>query len=263
MTARLNRDADLYLADVLSEQVMRTPEGELLAEALEDFGDRRALAKEFDRAFARAVRQTRRRRIADRLKEFVARAFASLSWRPVVATAAALLVVVAAGALYVADNSRQRDAKLEHAQREAQEREAALAAHGKAQAALEAALAEARKAQAAADALTNASKGPDRQNDARTRWREVEIVNASDATIASVRIYLPPPARRGLQHRPWVDVEIKPGASRRFSVDTDMAFCDRHIEANVQVRFSDGASSTFPDFNICAEPAQLVVGARR
>ena len=100
MTARLTRNADLHLADVLSEQAEQTPAGELLAEAAEDFGDRRALVKEFDRAFARAVAQERRQRFSDRLKEFAAQVLTLSSWKPVAATAATLLVLVAGG-LYV------------------------------------------------------------------------------------------------------------------------------------------------------------------
>jgi uncharacterized protein DUF4384/Sel1 repeat-containing protein len=68
MTAPFDREANLRLADVLSDEVMATPGRDLMAEVAEDLGDRRALAKEFDRAFAGALRRTRARRIADRLR---------------------------------------------------------------------------------------------------------------------------------------------------------------------------------------------------
>ncbi len=97
MSADLNRNADLHLADLLSREIENTPSGELLAETAEDFGDRRALAREFDAAFSRAVARTRRQRISDRLKELVARVLAPPSWKPVAATAATLLVVIAGG----------------------------------------------------------------------------------------------------------------------------------------------------------------------
>jgi hypothetical protein len=49
MTERLHPNARLHLADRLSEQVEKASGEDLLAEAAQDFGDRRALAKEFDR----------------------------------------------------------------------------------------------------------------------------------------------------------------------------------------------------------------------
>jgi len=101
MTAGSNRNADLDLADVLSREVEKTPSGELLAEAGEDFGNRRALAKEFDTAFARAIARERRRRISDWMKAFLRQVFAPLSWKPAAGSIAALAVVLVVGGVYV------------------------------------------------------------------------------------------------------------------------------------------------------------------
>jgi TPR repeat protein len=103
-----NRNADLHLADALGRDIENTPAGGLLNEAAEDFGDRRALAKEFDAVFARAVALDRRRRVADFFKAFGARLSTLPSWRP--ATAAALAVALIAGAVYLVDRSRQEAA---------------------------------------------------------------------------------------------------------------------------------------------------------
>jgi hypothetical protein len=76
MNPPVHRNADLYLADTLSDHVIATPGKDLMDEVAEDFGDRRALAKAFDRALARAVARTRRQRIADRARELKAETFA-------------------------------------------------------------------------------------------------------------------------------------------------------------------------------------------
>jgi TPR repeat protein len=108
MSAGLNRNADLRLADVLSREVEKTPSGELLAETVEDFGDGRALVSEFDAAFARAVARTRRGHIFDRVKALAAQVLTLPSWKPMAATVAALLVLVA-GTLYL-PNRAEHDA---------------------------------------------------------------------------------------------------------------------------------------------------------
>src|SRR5262245_29840813 len=102
MNSPLNRDAGLHLADLLSDEVTAAPAGELLAEVAEDFGDRRALAREFDAVFARAVAQTRTRRIRDYLREYAIDAFTSPSWKS--ATATVLSIVLIVGGLYAANH---------------------------------------------------------------------------------------------------------------------------------------------------------------
>ena len=104
MTERLHPNARLHLADRLSEQVEKASGEDLLAEAAQDFGDRRALAKEFDRALARAVAQERNRRFGDRLAE-LALHLLTPSWSHLMG-AVALAVVVIAGALYLMERSR-------------------------------------------------------------------------------------------------------------------------------------------------------------
>jgi WD40 repeat protein/regulator of sirC expression with transglutaminase-like and TPR domain len=104
MTERLHPNARLHLADRLSEQVEKASGEDLLTEAAQDFGDRRALAKEFDRALARAVAQERNRRFGDRLAE-LALHLLTPSWSHLMG-AVALAVVVIAGALYLMERSR-------------------------------------------------------------------------------------------------------------------------------------------------------------
>jgi hypothetical protein len=89
------------LADALSEDLVATPAERLLAEAAEETGDERALAAVFDRVSARAAAQSRRRRIAARVRALAASIVPPTSWKPVMAAVAALAVVVVAGDLYV------------------------------------------------------------------------------------------------------------------------------------------------------------------
>jgi WD40 repeat protein/tetratricopeptide (TPR) repeat protein len=102
MNSGSRRNVDLHLADVLSEQAGKERPQELIAEVEKDFGDRRALAHEFDRAFARAVAQDRKRLIVD--------FFGGMSnWKPIAITA--VVTIVAAGsALFWLSHSR-RDAE--------------------------------------------------------------------------------------------------------------------------------------------------------
>jgi tetratricopeptide (TPR) repeat protein len=93
MMARSKRQAGLHLADRLSQEVERAPLDELLSEVAEDFGDRRALAMEFDQAFARAVARDRKQRIV----EFLTGAG---NWKPIAITAV-VLIVAAVGALFL------------------------------------------------------------------------------------------------------------------------------------------------------------------
>jgi murein DD-endopeptidase MepM/ murein hydrolase activator NlpD len=89
------------LADALSEDLLAMPAERLLAEAAEEHDDGPAVAAAFDRISARAAAQSRRRRIADRLRALVASIVPQASWKPAMAAVAALAVVVVAGDLYV------------------------------------------------------------------------------------------------------------------------------------------------------------------
>jgi len=90
-----------HLADALSEDIVAAPAGQALAEATEDAGDDRTVAVAFDRVAARAVRQSRRRRLAARIRALAAALVPQRSWRPVVAAIAGLAVIVVAGDLYL------------------------------------------------------------------------------------------------------------------------------------------------------------------
>ncbi len=101
MNPNANRDALHNLADALSEDVVHAPGETLLAEAAHDHGDERAFVGAFDRIAARAARQSRWRRIKSKVGEVLALTYCGLSVRPLMASAAALFVVVIAGGVYV------------------------------------------------------------------------------------------------------------------------------------------------------------------
>jgi murein DD-endopeptidase MepM/ murein hydrolase activator NlpD len=90
-----------HLANALSEDILAAPVEQLLAEAAEQDGDDVFLATLFDRISARATAQSRRRRIADRLRGLVASIVPRRSWRPAWAAVAALAVMVVAGDIYL------------------------------------------------------------------------------------------------------------------------------------------------------------------
>jgi len=94
-----SRDALHNLADALGEDVVAMPPERLLAEAAEDHGDTHAFAAAFDRASARAARQSVARRVAGQVRA-LASSFGSASWKPAMAATATLAVLVAAGNLY-------------------------------------------------------------------------------------------------------------------------------------------------------------------
>jgi tetratricopeptide (TPR) repeat protein len=98
MTENWNQNTPLHLAEALAEEIAHTPAEVLLAEVAEDFGDRRALARKFDDAVARALRQ--RRRIAAALKGFAAQASEWLLSRPVLVPVGALAVALLAVIVY-------------------------------------------------------------------------------------------------------------------------------------------------------------------
>jgi tetratricopeptide (TPR) repeat protein len=100
MIENWNRDTPLHLADDLAEEIAHTPAEVLLAEVAEDFGDRRALARKFDDAVTRALRQSRRRHIAAALKGFAAQASEWLFSKPVLVPVGALAVALLAVIVY-------------------------------------------------------------------------------------------------------------------------------------------------------------------
>src|SRR5215471_1749159 len=77
MSKNLDVDAQ-NLADALTEDIVNTPGGMLLAEVLEDFGSTHALSDEFDKTFDSAAQQATKERVepraahdsVDRLAEF-------------------------------------------------------------------------------------------------------------------------------------------------------------------------------------------------
>jgi tetratricopeptide (TPR) repeat protein len=69
--ADVNPNALNNLADALCQDIARTSDRELLAEAAEDYDDPRAPARAFDRAHLRARRQVQAGRATGRFKEFL------------------------------------------------------------------------------------------------------------------------------------------------------------------------------------------------
>ena len=89
-----------HLADALAEDIVDAPAERILAEAAEDHGDDAALAAAFDGIAARAARQARPRRLADRIGALAAMLAPKGAWRPAMAAVAGLAVIVVAGDLY-------------------------------------------------------------------------------------------------------------------------------------------------------------------
>jgi hypothetical protein len=90
-----------HLADSLSEDIVAAPAEQLVAEAAEDACDAGAFASAFDRVAARATRQARRRRLAERVRDVVSGVVPRRSWRSALAVTAGLAVIVVAGDLYL------------------------------------------------------------------------------------------------------------------------------------------------------------------
>jgi hypothetical protein len=65
------RDALDNLTDALCEDILKAPGEELLAEVAEDYGDRRALAVEFDRIFARVQQDSGRLDAVSRIRRLM------------------------------------------------------------------------------------------------------------------------------------------------------------------------------------------------
>jgi murein DD-endopeptidase MepM/ murein hydrolase activator NlpD len=88
------------LADALSEDVVAMSPETLAAEAAQEHGDSAVPSAAFDRIVARAERQARWRRLGQRLRALVPSA-ALRSWRPAMAAAAGVAVVVVVGDVYL------------------------------------------------------------------------------------------------------------------------------------------------------------------
>jgi uncharacterized protein len=71
MSTDSKSDALLHLADALSEDILNTPDEDLLAEVAADHENPRALATEFDRICRRALRRVRRQKYIERLKQLI------------------------------------------------------------------------------------------------------------------------------------------------------------------------------------------------
>jgi uncharacterized protein YecT (DUF1311 family) len=112
----VKQDALDTLADALTEDILNTPDDELLREVEEDYGDRRALANKFDQIFERAEKQVfgtarpsaqLRSSVLDlayRLREWSSTLFGG-GWTPAnamvwAAPAAVLIVLILAPAVY-------------------------------------------------------------------------------------------------------------------------------------------------------------------
>jgi murein DD-endopeptidase MepM/ murein hydrolase activator NlpD len=89
------------LADALSDDILNTPVENLIAEVAEDHGDGQTLAKTFNRMLRRAIRRSTWQRFGSPSIELWAKMSSALAWRPVMASVAAVLVVVIAADLSV------------------------------------------------------------------------------------------------------------------------------------------------------------------
>jgi len=106
----VKQDAFDNLADALTEDILNTPDDELLREVEEDYGDRRALAIKFDQILERAKKQVSERArpssvldLLYRLREGASTLFGG--WTPAnamvwAAPAAVLIVLILAPAVY-------------------------------------------------------------------------------------------------------------------------------------------------------------------
>jgi len=96
-----NSDPHFNLADALSEDIVAAPADTLVHDAGSDPDGRAGLVTSFDRITARAVAQSRRRRIAARLRGLLQAWPLPIGWTSAMAGVASICVVVIAGGLYV------------------------------------------------------------------------------------------------------------------------------------------------------------------
>src|ERR1043166_1201187 len=92
------REALQNLADAFSEDILHAPGEHLLAEAAEDHGSADILARDFDRIAAKAEERYRKLRRQERLRAIFMTPFAFIGRRPVMAGAAAVLILFAGSA---------------------------------------------------------------------------------------------------------------------------------------------------------------------
>jgi murein DD-endopeptidase MepM/ murein hydrolase activator NlpD len=98
----LGRSEALHrLADALSDDILSTPVEDLIAEAVEDHGDGRALAKTYNRTLMRAIRRSTWQRFGRPSIELWGKILSVVAWRPAMASITGVLVVVIAADLSV------------------------------------------------------------------------------------------------------------------------------------------------------------------
>jgi hypothetical protein len=84
-------DALFKLADTMAEDILRTPDEEVLREVAEDYGDPRALANKFDQILERAEKQASPPTLRERMRDQLSTLFGN---RMVLAGAAAVLIIL-------------------------------------------------------------------------------------------------------------------------------------------------------------------------
>jgi murein DD-endopeptidase MepM/ murein hydrolase activator NlpD len=89
------------LAEALGEDVLVAPSESLLAEALEDHGDRRSLASAFDRVVDRSVVTAKRRRLRMLGAGVLSDLGSALAWKPVLASIGVVLIALVASDVYI------------------------------------------------------------------------------------------------------------------------------------------------------------------
>jgi murein DD-endopeptidase MepM/ murein hydrolase activator NlpD len=95
-----NSDPRFNLADALSEDIVAASADTLVHDAESDPGGRAGLVTSFDRIAARAVAQSRRRRIAARLRGMLQAVPAPIGWTSAVAAVAGVFAVGVVGGLH-------------------------------------------------------------------------------------------------------------------------------------------------------------------
>ena len=95
-----NPDPLFNLADALSEDIVVAPAETLMHDAESDPGGRARLATSFDRIAARAIAQSRRRRIVERLRTLLHAWPVPVTWTSAMAGVAGLFVVGIVGGMY-------------------------------------------------------------------------------------------------------------------------------------------------------------------
>jgi murein DD-endopeptidase MepM/ murein hydrolase activator NlpD len=105
-----NPDPLFNLADALSEDIVAAPAETLMHDAENDPGGRAQLVNSFDRIAARAIAQSRRRRVAERLRTLLHAWPVSVGWTSAMAGVAGIFVVGIVGGMYFHEQSYVRTA---------------------------------------------------------------------------------------------------------------------------------------------------------